>query len=908
MYIKSILIDGFKSYGGQIEVHGFDPEFTVITGFECIKSSDILDSIRFVLDIMNLGQTTSTSLKHLIYQNGQADITKTTVTLIFDNTNPSQCPVGYEKCREISVRREFSLDGKDKYLINGRTVHRKRLAKFFTSIRLNIENPNFLIRNECITKVLNKKPTEILAIIETAAGINILETKRETATKLIEKKDAKILEINTLLRNEIEPKLENLRREKSAYMEFQKICRDIECLTRIHISFSYLKYKEALKSTEVNREKLSAEIDAARQRIAENEKERKEIKENFKELKKIIDQTKGEEMKEIKVKLECELGNKGIVEGNLKTNQNIIDQEEKKLKSIVKMMEDDEKSLQLKGKEMNKLKKIFQNLKKIDSADTLAYEDARKKYEIVMREISTNQDGCSLQDQAKTEITIMSQMKIKDIDDNLPDVKSELKKAAEAMKKANLKAKKSRNNWKKHKQECNILSIEIKSLQRDITHAKEQRSSLESKLAKLKAEQQDLRNKNATATAKITELRRKVNEQKDKIYSQNKELRCVYNKLKQVEERHKELHLEIKGKESEPYKVGSDSKDLLQKMKNLSTKYPWINEDEEYFGMRNSRYDYCKEDPIEAAHKLIAMNEQKDQMEHSINPRATILLAREGRNYQKFIRRQKIIEQDISKMKNVICKMDESKREKVEKAWMVMDGNLNNIFSTLLQGAQARLNPVKDNDQLTGLEIKVGFNGIWKESLDELSDTERPLVALSFLLALLKFSPTPLCILDEISAALDTQNISNILKAHFTSSQLIIFPLKQGSSINRRTQGEVFTNAIELAEEEIEDSSDNTFASALYRSPTVENTDLISVEDDTPLLSFEDESQPIEHYPINKKKNSESVKYVDNFLESYIAEDSTEEAKEANELHTMTTKTLSEKNLLTKSGKDAVRT
>uniref|UniRef100_A0A1B0AUZ4 RecF/RecN/SMC N-terminal domain-containing protein n=1 Tax=Glossina palpalis gambiensis TaxID=67801 RepID=A0A1B0AUZ4_9MUSC len=779
----SILIDGFKSYGGQIEVHGFDPEFTVITGFECIKSSDILDSIRFVLDIMNLGQTTSTSLKHLIYQNGQADITKTTVTLIFDNTNPSQCPVGYEKCREISVRREFSLEGKDKYLINGRTVHRKRLAKFFTSIRLNTENPNFLIRNECITKVLNKKPTEILAIIEAAAGINVLETKRETATKLIEKKDAKILEINTLLRNEIEPKLENLRREKSAYMEFQKICRDIECLTRIHISFSYLKYKEALKSTEVNREKLSAEIDAARQRIAENEKERKEIKENFKELKKIIDQTKGEEMKEIKVKLECELGNKGIVEGNLKTNQNIIDQEEKKLKSIVKMMEDDEKSLQLKGKEMNKLKKIFQNLKKIDSADTLAYEDARKKYEIVMREISTNQDGCSLQDQAKTEITIMSQMKIKDIDDNLPDVKSELKKAAEAMKKANLKAKKSRNNWKKHKQECNILSIEIKSLQRDITHAKEQRSSLESKLAKLKAEQQDLRNKNATATAKITELRRKVNEQKDKIYSQNKELRCVYNKLKQVEERHKELHLEIKGKESEPYKVGSDGKDLLQKMKNLSTKYPWINEDEEYFGMRNSRYDYCKEDPIEAAHKLIAMNERKDQMERSINPRATILLAREGRNYQKFIRRQKIIEQDISKMKNVICKMDESKREKVEKAWMVMDGNLNNIFSTLLQGAQARLNPVKDNNQLTGLEIKVGFNGIWKESLDELSDTERPLVALSFLLALLKFSPSPLCILDEISAALDTQNISNILKAHFTSSQLIIFPLKQGSSI-----------------------------------------------------------------------------------------------------------------------------
>uniref|UniRef100_A0A1A9W7R9 Small subunit processome component 20 homolog n=1 Tax=Glossina brevipalpis TaxID=37001 RepID=A0A1A9W7R9_9MUSC len=114
-------------------------------------------------------------------------------------------------------------------------------------------------------------------------------------------------------------------------------------------------------------------------------------------------------------------------------------------------------------------------------------------------------------------------------------------------------------------------------------------------------------------------------------------------------------------------------------------------------------------------------------------------------------------------------------------------------------------------------------------------------------------------------------------------------------------------DAIELAEEEMEDSNDNTFASASYRSPTVENTDLPSFEDDTSLLSFEDDSQPIEHYPINKDRNSQSEKYVDEFLDSYIAQDSTEEAKEANELQTMTAKTLSEENLLTKTGKDAVR-
>uniref|UniRef100_A0A1A9VL11 ABC transporter domain-containing protein n=1 Tax=Glossina austeni TaxID=7395 RepID=A0A1A9VL11_GLOAU len=48
-----------------------------------------------------------------------------------------------------------------------------------------------------------------------------------------------------------------------------------------------------------------------------------------------------------------------------------------------------------------------------------------------------------------------------------------------------------------------------------------------------------------------------------------------------------------------------------------------------------------------------------------------------------------------------------------------------------LQGSQARLNPIKENNQLVGLEITVVFNGIWKESLDELSGGQRSLVALS---------------------------------------------------------------------------------------------------------------------------------------------------------------------------------
>lgn len=56
MYIKSVIIDGFKSYGRRTEINGFDPEFTAITGLNGTGKSNVLDAICFVLGISNLGQ------------------------------------------------------------------------------------------------------------------------------------------------------------------------------------------------------------------------------------------------------------------------------------------------------------------------------------------------------------------------------------------------------------------------------------------------------------------------------------------------------------------------------------------------------------------------------------------------------------------------------------------------------------------------------------------------------------------------------------------------------------------------------------------------------------------------------------------------------------------------------------
>ena len=49
------------------------------------------------------------SLQELVYKNGQAGVTKASVTIVFDNTNKDQSPVGYSDQDEITVTRQVRL-------------------------------------------------------------------------------------------------------------------------------------------------------------------------------------------------------------------------------------------------------------------------------------------------------------------------------------------------------------------------------------------------------------------------------------------------------------------------------------------------------------------------------------------------------------------------------------------------------------------------------------------------------------------------------------------------------------------------------------------------------------------------------------------------------------------------------
>lgn len=115
MFIKSVILDGFKSYGKRTEINGFDPEFTAITGLNGTGKSNVLDAICFVLGISNLGQVCGFLIfcQELMHQ---------------FNNNSNECRFERLLCKSL-------------FLKVGRPVLRKQPLQFFLTTRMLINVP-----------------------------------------------------------------------------------------------------------------------------------------------------------------------------------------------------------------------------------------------------------------------------------------------------------------------------------------------------------------------------------------------------------------------------------------------------------------------------------------------------------------------------------------------------------------------------------------------------------------------------------------------------------------------------------------------------------------------------------------------------------------------------------------------
>jgi len=114
-------------------------------------------------------------------------------------------------------------------------------------------------------------------------------------------------------------------------------------------------------------------------------------------------------------------------------------------------------------------------------------------------------------------------------------------------------------------------------------------------------------------------------------------------------------------------------------------------------------------------------------------------------------------EEDI---KEVIAELDILMEREFRRTFDAVAQEFKQIFTRLFGGGSARLSLTDpENMTETGIDIEARLPGRREQGLSLLSGGERSLTAAALVFALLRVSPTPFCILDEVDAMLDEANV-----------------------------------------------------------------------------------------------------------------------------------------------------
>ena len=165
--------------------------------------------------------------------------------------------------------------------------------------------------------------------------------------------------------------------------------------------------------------------------------------------------------------------------------------------------------------------------------------------------------------------------------------------------------------------------------------------------------------------------------------------------------------------------------------------------------------------------RMGAINPEAQKEYHEVKERFEYLTAQVG---------------DLNKadedLRQIIAELDELMRREFRKTFNAVAAEFKQMFTRLFGGGAARLILTdEDNPTETGIDIEAKLPGRREQGLSLLSGGERSLTAVALIFSLLKVSPTPFCVMDEVDAMLDEANVgrfTELLKELSRETQFIV--------------------------------------------------------------------------------------------------------------------------------------
>ena len=303
-----------------------------------------------------------------------------------------------------------------------------------------------------------------------------------------------------------------------------------------------------------------------------------------------------------------------------------------------------------------------------------------------------------------------------------------------------------KNDWENRKDEA---ETRIKSLKERLDNLKEDKSRLEKlpddfveKANELNIKIQTAEQNRNLAADKLVQTETLLNEAEklEKSSEQNlasfredmikveAALNLASTKIENIEDRVYEK-LRVKSKQLKEIVNLSDNEELNTSIETLEKTVQRLLNERESLGAVNLRAEE-------------EMNEMRQKIELMSKERIDLELA-------------------IEKLKSGIFELNKEGRQRLKDSFELVNKNFKNLFKKLFGGGDAELKLVGDDDPLkAGLEILASPPGKKMQLLSLLSGGEQALTAISLIFSVFLCNPAPICILDEVDAALDDSNVS----------------------------------------------------------------------------------------------------------------------------------------------------
>ncbi|APS00119.1 chromosome segregation protein SMC [Pajaroellobacter abortibovis] len=187
---------------------------------------------------------------------------------------------------------------------------------------------------------------------------------------------------------------------------------------------------------------------------------------------------------------------------------------------------------------------------------------------------------------------------------------------------------------------------------------------------------------------------------------------------------------------------------------------------------------HLRQPPTEAIHQRIQSLIQQIERMGSINLEATKEYTEAQERYQFYKTQKDDLEQALADLHTAIQQMDTQSKRLFEETFRAINEQFKNLFPTIFQGGSASLRLTAPEDPLeTGIDILAQPPGKKLSTIELMSGGEKALTAISLLLAIFQIKPSPFCILDEVDAPLDEENVARyleVVRAMTNHSQFIL--------------------------------------------------------------------------------------------------------------------------------------